>query len=78
MGLIPENELSKKAGVILDPLTGGPEVDEKMATNIPGIFAAGNAVTIYDLVDYVSEAGFTAGKNAALFAAEQMLSLIHI
>jgi len=72
VGLIPENELSKKAGVILDPLTGGPEVDEKMATNIPGIFAAGNAVTIYDLVDYVSEAGFTAGKNAALFAADKM------
>lgn len=74
VGLIPENELSKKAGVILDPLTGGPEVDEKMATNIPGIFAAGNAVTIYDLVDYVSEAGFTAGKNAALFASEKTAS----
>ncbi|MBN2754361.1 MAG: FAD-dependent oxidoreductase [Candidatus Goldbacteria bacterium] len=71
VGLIPENELSKKAGVILDPLTGGPKVDEKMATNIPGIFAAGNVVTIYDLVDYVSEAGFTAGKNAALFASEK-------
>jgi len=71
VGLIPENELSKKAGVILDPLTGGPEVDEKMATNVPGIFAAGNAVTIYDLVDYVSEAGFTAGRNAALFAAKK-------
>ncbi|PKL93027.1 MAG: pyridine nucleotide-disulfide oxidoreductase [Candidatus Goldiibacteriota bacterium HGW-Goldbacteria-1] len=75
VGLIPENELSKKAGVILDPLTGGPKVDEKMATNIPGIFAAGNAVTIYDLVDYVSEAGFTAGRNAALFASEKTASL---
>jgi len=74
VGLIPENELSKKAGVILDPLTGGPEVDEKMATNIPGIFAAGNAVTIYDLVDYVSEAGFTAGRNAALFASGNTIS----
>jgi len=69
VGLIPENELSKKAGVMLDPLTSGPVVDENMATNIPGIYAAGNVVTIYDLVDYVSQAGFTAGRNAALFAA---------
>ncbi len=68
VGLIPENELSKKAGVELDPLTGGPNVDEAMATNIPGIFAAGNVVTIYDLVDYVSKAGYTAGRNAALFS----------
>jgi hypothetical protein len=69
VGLIPENELSKKAGVILDPLTGGPVVDENMATNVSGIFAAGNVVTIYDLVDYVSKAGMLAGKNAADFAA---------
>jgi NADPH-dependent 2,4-dienoyl-CoA reductase/sulfur reductase-like enzyme len=69
VGLIPENELSKKAGVQLDPLTGGPVVDENMATSIPGIYAAGNVVTIYDLVDYVSKAGFIAGKNASLYAA---------
>ncbi|MCE5301471.1 MAG: NAD(P)/FAD-dependent oxidoreductase [Spirochaetia bacterium] len=67
VGLIPENELSKKAGVILDPLTGGPAVDENMATNINGIYAAGNVVTIYDLVDYVSKAGMIAGTNAALY-----------
>ncbi len=69
VGLIPENELSKKAGVILDPLTGGPVVDDNMATNVPGIFAAGNVVTIYDLVDYVSKAGMLAGKSAADYAA---------
>ncbi len=68
VGLIPENELSRKAGIELDPLTGGPVVDDKMETSIDGIFAAGNAVTIYDIADYVSLAGFTAGKNAALFA----------
>lgn len=68
VGLIPENELSRKARVELDPLTGGPVVDEMMSTNVPGIFAAGNVVTIYDLVDYVSKAGSMAGKNAALFA----------
>ncbi len=68
VGLIPENELSRKAGVELDPLTGGPVVDEDMATGVPGIFAAGNVVNIYDLVDYVSIAGMTAGRNAARYA----------
>ncbi len=69
VGLIPENELSRKAGVEMDPLTNGPRVDEVMATNIEGIYAAGNVVTIYDVADYVSLAGYTAGRNAALFAA---------
>jgi NADPH-dependent 2,4-dienoyl-CoA reductase/sulfur reductase-like enzyme len=69
VGLIPENELSRKAGVALDPITLGPIVDEAMSTNVPGIFAAGNVVTIYDLVDYVSTAGAAAGNNAARFAA---------
>ncbi len=68
VGLIPENELSRKAGVELDPATGGPVIDERMETGIEGIFAAGNAVAIYDIADYVSLAGYTAGKNAALFA----------
>jgi len=71
VGLIPENELSKKAGILLDPLTGGPIVDENMATSVEGIYSAGNVVTIYDLVDYVSKAGFIAGKNAAMYAAGQ-------
>ncbi len=68
VGLIPENELSRQAGVKLDPITGGPYVDEAFQTNVPGIFAAGNVVHVYDLVDWVSEAGFEAGKNAAKFA----------
>jgi len=68
VGLIPENELSRKAGVKLDPITGGPYVDETFQTNIPGIFAAGNVVHVYDLVDWVSEAGFEAGKRAAQYA----------
>jgi NADPH-dependent 2,4-dienoyl-CoA reductase/sulfur reductase-like enzyme len=69
VGLIPENELSKKAGVLIDPLTGGPFVDDTFETNIPGIFAAGNVVHVYDLVDWVSEAGRQAGISAAKFAA---------
>jgi NADPH-dependent 2,4-dienoyl-CoA reductase/sulfur reductase-like enzyme len=68
VGLIPENELSKKAGVLLDPITGGPCVDERFQTNVPGIFAAGNVVHVYDLVDYVSIAGDTAGMHAARYA----------
>lgn len=68
VGLIPENELSRQAGVLLDPVTGGPFVDESFQTNVPGIFAAGNVVHVYDLVDYVSGAGGEAGKSAAEFA----------
>jgi len=68
VGLIPENELSRKAGVLLDPVTGGPYVDEGFQTNVPGIFAAGNVVHVYDLVDWVTEAGITAGRRAAEFA----------
>jgi len=68
VGLIPENELSRKAGVNLDPITGGPFVDDGFQTNVPGIFSAGNVVHVYDLVDWVTEAGRTAGKRAALYA----------
>lgn len=70
VGLIPENELSRKAGIQIDPLTGGPFVDDHFQTNVPGIFAAGNVVHVYDLVDWVSEAGKEAGKGAAKFASQ--------
>jgi NADPH-dependent 2,4-dienoyl-CoA reductase/sulfur reductase-like enzyme len=68
VGLIPENELSQKVGVRLDPVTGGPYVDESYQTNVPGIFAAGNVVHVYDLVDWVTEAGRVAGERAACYA----------
>jgi len=68
VGLIPENELSRKAGVALDPVTGGPFVDEEMQTSEPGIFAAGNVVHVYDLVDWVTQAGLLCGRNAAQYA----------
>ena len=70
VGLIPENELSRQAGVKLDPITGGPFVDDNFQTNVPGIFAAGNVVHVYDLVDWVTEAGFEAGKGAAKHAIQ--------
>ncbi len=68
VGLIPENELSQKAGVRLDPVTGGPIVDQGYQTSAPGVFAAGNVVHVYDLVDWVTEAGYLAGASAARYA----------
>ncbi len=67
VGLIPENELSRMAGVAVDPITGGPFVDEGLATNVPGIFAAGNVVHVYDLVDDVSENARIAGRSAGRY-----------
>ena len=66
-GLIPENELSKSAGVTLNPITSGPIVGDNLETNIEGIFACGNVLHVHDLVDYVSQEAITAGKNAALY-----------
>lgn len=68
-GLIPENELTKKAGVEIDPKTRGPKVDPKtMATSVPCIFAGGNVVRVYDLVDWVSRDSEIAGRSAAAYA----------
>lgn len=69
VGLIPENELSKKAGIIMDSKTKGPVVDGNRQTSCPGIFACGNVVKVHELVDFVSEEGEIAGKAAALYAA---------
>ena len=68
-GLIPENELSRQAGVRLSPVTNGPAVNEALETSIPGIFAAGNVLHVHDLVDYVSEEAAAAGRSAAKFLA---------
>ncbi len=67
-GLIPENELSRKAGVELDPATGGPVVDQNRQTGVPGIFAGGNVVQVHDLVDWVSREAEAAGRCAAAYA----------
>lgn len=80
VGLIPENELSKGAGIRLDPVTGGAVVDEKRQTSCPGIFACGNVLHVHDLVDFVSEEAALAGKSAAEYidgkaAAESPLEL---
>jgi len=54
VGLIPENELSREAGIVLDNITGGPQVDERGQTSIPGIFSCGNVLQVHDIVDNVS------------------------
>ncbi len=69
-GLIPENELSKSAGVDLHPITSGPIVRDNLETNVEGIFACGNVLHVHDLVDYVSQEAATAGKNAARYILE--------
>ncbi len=68
VGLIPENELSQKAGVLLDKVTGGPVVDSSLQTSVPGIFACGNVLHIHDLVDYVTKEAFLAGRSAGAYA----------
>jgi NADPH-dependent 2,4-dienoyl-CoA reductase/sulfur reductase-like enzyme len=54
VGLIPENELSREAGIVLDSITGGPQVNERGQTSVPGIFACGNVLQVHDIVDNVS------------------------
>ena len=68
-GLIPENELSKSAGVDLSPITSGPIVNDSLETNIDGVFACGNVLHVHDLVDYVSEEAAAAGAHAAAYIA---------
>lgn len=67
VGLIPENELSKKAGIEISPVTKGPKVNQFMQTSIPSIFACGNVVHVNDLVDNVSTESAVAGRSAALY-----------
>ncbi len=77
-GLIPENELTKAAGIELDRVTGGPPVDADRETSVSGIFACGNVLHVHDLVDYVSEEAEIAGRAAAEYIkgdAEKELSI---
>ncbi len=71
VGLIPENEVSMNAGVVIDETTGGAKVDENLQTSIPGIFACGNVLQVHDLVDYVSAEGELAAKSAVNYINEK-------
>jgi NADPH-dependent 2,4-dienoyl-CoA reductase/sulfur reductase-like enzyme len=72
VGLIPENELSAEAGIELDPQIGGPVIDEYLQTSIKGIFAAGNVLQVWDLVDSVTVDGERAGANSARYVAGEL------
>lgn len=73
VGLIPENELSGKMGVALNPVTSGPRVNERLETNIGGVFACGNVLHVHDLVDFVSEEAGAAGRNAAVYVKKRAM-----
>lgn len=71
VGLIPENELSRQAGVEIDPRTNGPVVWQDMETSLPGVFACGNVAHVHDLVDFVTEESQRAGEAAAEYVANR-------
>ena len=70
VGLVPENELSRSAGIEIDSRTNGATVNEEMMTSVPGIFACGNVLHVHDLVDFVTEEAQKAGKAAAEYLRE--------
>ena len=71
VGLIPENELTRQAGIPLSPVTSGALVDENRMTEAEGIFACGNVLQVHDLVDYVSDEAELAGRGAADYVRGQ-------
>lgn len=73
VGLIPENELTSKAGAEIDPKTNGPVVNESMETTIEGVFACGNVVHVHDLVDFVTEESRRAGRSAAKYVQNRLI-----
>ncbi len=72
VGLIPENELTKAAGIRIHPITNGPEVNQYMQTSVERVFACGNVVHVNDLADNVSEESLIAGREAALYARKRL------
>ena len=68
VGLLPENEISIRAGVTIDPRTRGAVVFENMMTSVEGVFASGNVVHVHDLVDFVTGESIRAGAAAAQYA----------
>lgn len=74
VGLIPENELSKMASIKIHDVTGGPVVNQRMETSVPGIFACGNVVHVHDLVDFVTMESRLAGLGAVDYLKDKIPS----
>lgn len=72
VGLIPENELSRGAGINIDRITSGPIVDESMQTSASGVFACGNVVHVHDLVDFVTQESRLAGRGASKYIKDEL------
>ena len=77
-GLLPENELTKGAGIDMDRITGGAVTDQSRQTSIPGVFACGNVLHVHDLVDYVSDEAEIAGCAAADYLANKQSEHVDI
>lgn len=77
VGLIPENGISEAAGIVLDPKTKGPIVNESYQTNIEGVFACGNALHVHDLVDFVTAESRKAGLAVAKYVKGEYLKDIN-
>lgn len=78
VGLIPENELTKAAGIDMNRITNGASVTQSRETSIPGIFDCGNVLHVHDLVDYVSEEAKTAGESAAEYIKGELKNEVNI
>ena len=78
VGLMPENELTRKAGIAINPVTNGPVVNQYMQTSAPAVFACGNVVHVNDLVDNVSEESAKAGKYAAQYAMGKLSETVRV
>jgi NADPH-dependent 2,4-dienoyl-CoA reductase/sulfur reductase-like enzyme len=74
VGLIPENELSKESGVLIDPQTRGPAVNSSLMTSVDGVFAAGNVLHVHDIVDYATEEARRAGEYVSEYLKDRQPS----
>ena len=74
VGLLPENELTRGIGVEMNRVTSGANVDDRLQTSVPGVFACGNVLHVHDLVDYVSAEAALAGENAAAYVQAETTS----
>ena len=77
LGLVPENELARAMGIVIDPRTGGPLVNETMLTSAEGVYACGNCLHVHDTVDVLVKEAAVAGRSAAIHmsAKKQGLSV---